>query len=424
MFNGQVTVKNALIKQNMEMELKRSHYYGMTQVDIFSEAPDPHPKTSSHFISAMAFRHPGTNEFILHATGHPMTLDEIRDYDLPAHDEMIAAALVDRPPDGVPEAVQLYNGDLGERRAQYKDYTSDQRFIKLNYDDTKKNVTGFFTIMDSHCTDTGRDTYREHLPGQHTVGNPRLAWRTMEVAMGINADTGLSQMMTQFMSVKIPSGGSLPDFFRELVSCERMMAAVGHPLSEVISKAQIEKRIRAWQNQSTSPYQNVLDSLLVRPDMTLLDFKELILKKEAMMLQQGPKTSSGRNPREAMASEERRFKAYRTEGDSSDEEDMSRAMVVYAAPERSMVVYTPPEEPRRAAASVSFAGRCGLCKAVGHVSRDCPYGWFCDKCKWMHHKNDLCDQGAAKRAWKIAIDEKEKKGVGALKAGGGGTSSN
>jgi hypothetical protein len=50
---GNIAKNAKRIKQNMEMELKRSHYYGMTQVDIFSEAPDPHPKTSSHFISAI-----------------------------------------------------------------------------------------------------------------------------------------------------------------------------------------------------------------------------------------------------------------------------------------------------------------------------------------------------------------------------------
>ena len=126
------------------------------------------------------------------------------------------------------------------------------------------------------------------------------------------------------------------------------------------------------------------------------------------MLSHFPRTSSGRAPKEAVQ-EEKRFKAYKAYDYDSDEEERLR----YAEAEE--------EPPRKTAPVVSFSGRCGLCKTVGHVSRDCPNGWFCDKCKWMHHKNDLCDQGAAKRAWKIAIDE--KKGVAFLKAGGGGTSS-
>jgi hypothetical protein len=391
-FNGQRRPENSTILNELIKRLKSKHLIGLTTRQIAHIEPDLYPKTSAFFLTSAGFRDPNNDEFVLHDNGQPMTLEEIEDFDAD-----IAAAIVAAAAPNAPEAELLFDGNEASRRAQYKDYIEDQKMHHRGKNEMKSQVTEFIVEINDSCDEVGREVYQAFLPTHDTIGDTVGLWNALVAAMGINAGSGLEQVFTSWQNVRL--NDNVPDFFSRQREFERTMADMGHAVDPNIIKSQINKRIRYWQCPTTAPYQSTLDMLIQNPATTVEDYRSAILRKEQDLLSHWPRTSSGKR------SDKDNAKLKRGGGDervrvTHDESDEDEARYGQEAPR-------------------AFTGKCGLCKQIGHQSKQCPDGWVCDKCKWVHHKNDLCDNGAAKAAWMKALADKKASGQ-VLKAGGGG----
>ena len=396
LFNGQRRPENPLVLSDLTKVLRREHLIGMTEIPTNPNEPDFYPKSPEYFINGRGLRNLATGQFYLRVNGQPMNLAEITLIDPVGAQALIDAAPVAAAGEPVPEL--LFPGNEAARRLAYRDYCDDQKTKNRVWTETQGRVTKFFEKTDDHCDEVGRRVYEAFLPTRNSIGDPLGAWNALVIAMGVNAATDLEPVLTQWFGIKLTQEMTLPSYFNEQEIQERIMASMGHPLDPNIIKAQISKRIRYWQCSTTTPYQGTLDALIPNPAMTVMDFRTSLIRKEQDMLNHWPRTSSGRRSDKDAGKRGGQDRARITEYDSNEEDETVRQ------------VQDPPK---------GFTGKCGICKEKGHQSKQCPDGWKCDKCKWTHHKNDPCDNGASKAAWMKAFAEK-KAGGQVLKAGGGG----
>ena len=382
LFNGQRSHHNAVIRANMEMELRYKHLIRFTTLRNPPTMPDRVAKLTTHFLNAVGWQDPNTNRYLVHENGEPLTWAEIQ-----AQDQALADLIAGGPGAVAPNATHLYGNNVAARRQAHTDYVSDQKSIRGTYKMHEEQVTQFFEVISSHCTIIGREVFRPYLPTENNPGNTAEAWNAINERMGIDAANSLQPLLQQYQNVKITN--DIPTFFTELEALERALFEIGHNVDPALTKGLISRALKRYQNPETNPYDNILDMVLIHPEIALDEFKNLILLKEQSLLATYPRTSSGRKPGGGQTSGQIRSRPAFHQYDS-DEEARRRDR------------YRPMNNTNSSrAASESIT--CSLCKER-HPPRQCPKAWWCEKCKWMHLNNDLCDGGASKREWYNARD--------------------
>ena len=401
LFNGQRVSQNATILANMDMELRKKHLIKHTTRNYNVARPDEEPRLVSHFLNTVGWRVGGL--WLLNADRIPMTWDEIVESTPDVADALIAGAVAGGGDPGMPpEGTHFYGNNIAARRQAHLDSVADQKSLRGAYATLKEEKTVFFETLASHCTSIGKEVFRMHLPNDLDTGNTFAAWEAIKGKMGNGAGTNLAAILANTQAIRIID--DLPTYFAQLEANQRILADLEQPLNDAWYKSLITRQVKFWSSHESQPYQSTLDRNIHDPAMSLDDFKSSLLSKEQDLLAHWPRTASGRRP-ERLVGGKAKTRAFEAGQDAA-----------YIASFNSEEDGIPQGSSARA---VAFSGRCGLCKEVGHMTKECAQGWWCEACKWVHRVGSPCDKGTAKNEWKKAVDA--KKGQLKLKAGGGGT---
>ena len=156
LFNGQRSYNNAVIKANIEMELRYKQLIRLTTLRNPPTMPDRVAKLTTHFLNAREWQDPNTQEFLVHENGEPLTWAEIQ-----AQDQALADQIAGGPGAVAPASTHIYGNAVGTRRQAHADYISDQKSIREADKMHEESVTSFFEVIRSHCTPIGREIFRE-----------------------------------------------------------------------------------------------------------------------------------------------------------------------------------------------------------------------------------------------------------------------
>jgi hypothetical protein len=160
-----------------------------------------------------------------------------------------------------------------------------------------------------------------------------------------------------------------------------MLVPLNHAMTDIQLAVIIKMAVLKWQDQDTRPYTSTFDIAAHDPNVSLNELRNRVLDKEQEMLQFFPYTNSGKIKGNKPAARVYVTEAYEVEQDDYDEDNLPVKSVAQA----KLV--------QQEAQQVRFQGRCGICKEIGHNTKDCSQGWWCETCKWVHRKGTDCDKG-------------------------------
>ena len=306
----------------------------------------------------------------------------------------------------MPETRYLFGDTAAERRAARNDYDKDQRVITTSHEEYRGLSATGFAIMDAYSTKTGQLVYKDFLPSPlRPCGDVFGGITAIEVKIaGIPGAAGPA-VYDQYMALKMTNDDTIATFRHKQSDLEDTLAALLQPINDVAKKANFENAVRAWERHPEKFYAGDF----ISSTKNRATFEETIAfaqdVESRMISQYGHPTGATRQ--------------------SHSSPSPTALKPAAGAPQRrafatSMEALAVGPGPSSSAQGSSF--KCGGCKQLGHVIKDCPSFVWCGSCAWHHRKGERCDGGLAKTLWKSQTEanQRDRSRFGTPFAGAGG----
>lgn len=298
----------------------------------------------------------------------------------------------------VPEPTWRWGDTPAARRTAYAAYLEEQKVLNLNHVKLTNDIAYAFTILECHCSEPARDLYKEFLPSPRVYGRVHLAWAEIERVISVMGVESGDTAMTTYQGLEMEFGDTIASYRHKMFKWEQVMDNAGVAYAGPIQNKVLESAICTWQCKENPAYARSFETM--RAMVPPVTFPERINRLKAVESHLTSTYGHGSGSLIDHRAEAMRADIRRKAGGSSRRPEAHEAEVEMEAFAADEVYY------------------CSKCRKEGHSIRDCPQCYFCTKCKWMHVKGSVCDNGEAKQTW-LSIRDAKNKGASAGRGHGG-----
>ena len=407
-FCGSATPANVHILETVTRELGMHGVGHLTEEHEVPIAPDAIPKKSDYFINLMCY-FDDDDAPMLGENGIPLPLNDahvMATFGL--HEDADGEVVPDAAAGVIPAQGHRYGDTVAERRAYYGDYDRDQKSDTVVYDRYKAQQQTGFAILDTFCTETGRDVYKEFIPSSRSPGDLLGAIDAIKTLVDSIKGAGSVSTMKIYRNMKMPHELSIADIRSQMMKLESIMRIQGDEVNLATKYDVFKTCLQQWEDPESKPYTLEFNNL-ARGEPTFDQVVTAVKKLESRLLSECGHGSG--KARRVAPSGDRGQRFDRVErvyvkpaaGRGSGRSDAFSMMLDNSASTLAAMMVTP-------------STPCSGCKQLGHSIKSCPLYRYCGTCDWHHRIGTPCDNGMAKAQWTSA---REAKRVQSNVAGGG-----